>query len=277
MKITLGLSATEWFRDFFIALKDRLIEEFKIGDIGAGISDSIMQVEQYFSVGSMQFILTDAIIAVWIAMVPSILFWIWMASRRERIPRGRQIVPEAVVGLLTDLCMNNGMSRKQAAEVTPMVGTIAFFLLSCNIVSMFGVRPPAKNIAFPVSMAFFAIIYVIYISIRFVGVKGFFRSLVYPMKAMLPFRILEYIIKPLSLSLRLFGNIFGAFILMEFIRIVVPVILPGVLLLWFDVADGILQAVVFTYLTINYIGEVMEGAHGEEKSGTHTKVSAVTP
>ncbi|MBN1775012.1 MAG: F0F1 ATP synthase subunit A, partial [Clostridiales bacterium] len=236
MSFSLAQSVSQWFSSYFNALVDRLIEEIKIGDIGEGISESIMQVEQYFSVGSTRVLLTDAVIAIWIAMIPSIFFWIWMASRRDRVPKGRQIVPEAIVGLLTDLCMNNGMNRKQAAEVTPMVGTIAFFLLSCNVVSMLGVRPPAKNIAFPVSMAFFAIIYVIFISIRFVGVKGFFRSLVYPMKAMLPFRILEYIIKPMSLSLRLFGNIFGAFILMEFIRIVVPVILPGVLLLWFDIA-----------------------------------------
>lgn len=277
MNFCLARSASQWFSSYFSALVDRLIEEIKIGDIGEGISESILQVEQYFSLGSTRVILTDAVIAIWIAMIPSIIFWIWMASRRERVPKGRQILPEAMVGLLTNLCMNNGMDRKQAAEVTPMVGTIALFLLSCNVVSTFGVRPPAKNIAFPVSMAFFAIIYVIYISIRFVGVKGFFRSLVYPMKAMLPFRILEYIIKPMSLSLRLFGNIFGAFILMEFIRIVVPVILPGILLLWFDIADGILQAVVFTYLTINYIGEVLEGARDEQKEKAISKVSAVTP
>jgi F-type H+-transporting ATPase subunit a len=97
------------------------------------------------------------------------------------------------------------------------------------------------------------------------------------MKAMLPFRILEYVIKPMSLALRLFGNIFGAFILMEFIRIVVPVILPGILLLWFDIADGLLQAVVFTYLTINYIGEILEGAEAAHKEETVPKVSAVTP
>jgi F-type H+-transporting ATPase subunit a len=68
-------------------------------------------------------------------------------------------------------------------------------------------------------------------------------------------------IKPLSLALRLFGNVFGAFILMEFIYIVVPLALPGILGLWFDIADGILQAVIFTYLTVTYVGEIIEGSH----------------
>jgi F-type H+-transporting ATPase subunit a len=169
------------------------------------------------------------------------------------------------------------MSRKQAAEVTPMVGTIALFLVSCNLISVLNIRPPAKNIAFPIAIAIFAIVYVIFISIRFVGIKGFLASLVYPMKAMLPFRLLEYIIKPMSLALRLFGNIFGAFILMEFIRIIIPVVIPGALLLWFDFADGLLQAVVFTYLTINYIGEIIEGAEAAQQKKMISKVSAVTP
>ncbi len=273
----MGLSVSEWFARYFEALKDRLIEEIQIGDIGEEIGNAIMQIELFFQVGDLRFLITDAVIATWVIMIPSIIFWIWMASKRERLPAGRQVVTEAIVGLLTDLCMSKGMSRKQAAEVTPMVGTIAFFLVSCNLVSLLGIRPPAKNIAFPIAMALFAIVYVIVISIRFVGIKGFLASLVYPMKAMLPFRILEYLIKPMSLALRLFGNIFGAFILMEFISIVVPVILPGALLLWFDLADSLLQAVVFTYLTINYIGEILEGAEAAHKKEIFPKVSAVTP
>ncbi len=277
MSFELGLSAKEWFTRYFIAFKDRLIEEIGIGDIGEEIGEAIMQIESYFRVGDVRFLITDAIIATWVVLIPSLIFWIWMARKRERIPTGRQIVTESLVGILTDLCVNNGMSRKQAAEVTPMVGTIALFLVSSNLISVLNVRPPAKNIAFPIAMAIFAIVYVIFISIRFVGVKGFLASLVYPMKAMLPFRLLEYIIKPMSLSLRLFGNIFGAFILMEFIRIIVPVVIPGALLLWFDFADGLLQAVVFTYLTINYIGEILEGAESAHQQKTVPKASVVTP
>ena len=275
MKIGIILSAGEWLERYFRALGDRLIEEIMIGDIGGEIGNAILQIESYFDIGNEHFLLTDAVIATWLALIPSSVFWMWMASKRERIPAGRQTVTESLVGLLMSLCIDNGMNRKQAAEVTSMVGTIALFLLSANIISVFNIRPPAKNIAFPIAMALFAIVYVIVISIRFVGIKGFMASLVYPMKAMLPFRILEYLIKPLSLSLRLFGNIFGAFILMEFIRIIVPAVLPGVLMLWFDVADGLLQAVVFAYLTINYIGEVLEGAEAAHKKEIVVKAPAV--
>ena len=48
---------------------------------------------------------------------------------------------------------------------------------------------------------------------------------------------------------------------MEFLYIVAPIILPGVAGLWFDIADGLLQAIVFSYLTMSYIGEIVEVGH----------------
>jgi ATP synthase F0 subunit c len=150
------------------------------------------------------------------------------------------------------------MTDKQAEQVTPFVGTVGLFIVACNLVSVFKIPPPAKNIAFPVALALTTMTYVIVTGIRFVGIKGFWASLLNPMPAMLPFRILDYMIKPLSLSLRLFGNVFGAFILMEFISIIIPAGVPGLFGLWFDIADGILQAVIFSYLSVTYIGEIIE-------------------
>ena len=43
--------------------------------------------------------------------------------------------------------------------------------------------------------------------------------------------------------------------------ITVPIILPGIIGLWFDLADGLLQAVIFSYLTMSYIGEIVEIGH----------------
>ena len=128
-------------------------------------------------------------------------------------------------------------------------------------------------------IAFFTIFYVIGISIRFVGVKGFIGSLLDPTPVMFPFKIIDYIIKPMSLALRLFGNIFGSFILMEFLYLVIPLIVPGIFGLWFDLADGILQAVVFSYLTMSYIGEIVEGAeahkeHAAEKAKAKAEMKA---
>lgn len=255
------LSAAGWLSAYWEALIHEFISEFKIEDIGSEIRHAILPWKEFFTVGGQSFLLTDAIIVTWIAVIPSILLWIWVASKRDRIPSGRQLLGETLVGLFISLCKNNGLNQKQSEQVAPMIGSICFFLVSCNLVSVFGISPPAKNIAFPIALALFTIIYVLFTAIRFVGIKGFWGSLIYPTKIMLPFKIIDYIIKPMSLALRLFGNVFGAFILMEFLHLIIPVVVPGIFGLWFDLADGILQAVIFSYLTALYIGEIVEGAH----------------
>ena len=73
-----------------------------------------------------------------------------------------------------------------------------------------------------------------------------------------PINILELAIKPLSLCMRLFGNVLGAFIIMELLKSVVPVVVPAVFSLYFDLFDGILQAYVFVFLTSLYIKEAIE-------------------
>ena len=65
------------------------------------------------------------------------------------------------------------MSQQQAEGVVPFVGTVGIFLIACNLASAFKISPPAKNIAFPVSLALVTIIYVIATGIRFVGIRGF--------------------------------------------------------------------------------------------------------
>ncbi len=234
-------------------------------NIGDEIREAILQWKGYLSIGGNRIPITDAIIISWIAAFFGILIFSTLGRKREIHPKGGQALMESLIGLLFGVCKDYGLNEEQAEKVVPMVGSMGIFLISCNLIAVFHLPPPAKNIAFPFAMAIFAIVYVIVMSIRFVGLKGFGRSFVDPKGFMVPFKIIDFIIKPISLALRLFGNVFGAFILMEFVGMVLPVLLPGVLSLWFDLMDGILQAVVFCYLTISYIGEVVESSHAVEE------------
>lgn len=277
MQSAMYLAGSSWFVQFLISFKDQFIESLKIGNIGEDISKAILQQKQSFNLGGVHFLLTDAVVVTWIAVGLFCLLWIWIARKRERVPSGRQLISESIVDMFLTLCKSSGLNQQQAEVVTPFIGSICFFLIACNLASAFKIAPPAKNPAFPIALALLTIVYVIFTGIRFVGIKGFWASLIDPMPAMLPFKLLDYIIKPMSLSLRLFGNIFGAFILMEFVYIVIPVAVPGILGLWFDILDGILQAVIFTYLTTTYIGEIVESAEqaAEKKHDRDRKKLAV--
>ena len=103
-----------------------------------------------------------------------------------------------------------------------------------------------------------SIIYIQYCGIKENGVKRWLRSFKEPMPLLLPINIMELIIKPLSLCMRLFGNVLGAFVIMELVKLCIPVGVPLILSLYFDVFDGLIQAYVFVFLTSLFMAEAME-------------------
>lgn len=261
MTIVSFLLAGTWFSEFWAAFVEQLTERlFGHKDIGEEISEAIMQVQMRFAAGDNTLIITDAIIVTWIAVVIMLIIvavLLGKPSKDHKLTKGQTILV-SLTELVISTAMSFGMNRKQAEEVAPMVMTFGLVLVACNSISYFHLPPPAKNVAFPVGCAIVAIIYVIVMTFKFIGIKGFWISLTQPVAIMLPFRLLDYVIKPLSLALRLFGNVFAAFVFMEFLSISLPVIVPGIVGLWFDIIDGVIQAVVFAYLTMSYIGENLE-------------------
>lgn len=101
--------------------------------------------------------------------------------------------------------------------------------------------------------------------IRQKGVKGYFKHFVEPFPILLPLNIIEEIVKPVTLALRLFGNIFAGGIMLALIGLL-PIYVfwaPNILWKLFDMFIGGVQAFIFALLTILYFG--MAGAgHGDE-------------
>ena len=127
-----------------------------------------------------------------------------------------------------------------------------------NIMGVFGFKPPTKDLNVTASLAIMSIILVQVAGIRGKGTKRWVKSFAEPVAIVAPLNVLELVIKPLSLCMRLFGNVLGAFVIMKLIEAVVPLIVPIPLSLYFDFFDGFLQAFVFTFLTTLYMQEAME-------------------
>ena len=127
-----------------------------------------------------------------------------------------------------------------------------------NIVGLFGLTPPTKDLNVTAGLAIMSIVLVEAAGIKAKGAGGWIKGFAQPMAFMTPLNVLEIVIKPLSLCMRLFGNVLGSFVIMELIKMVVPVFVPLAFSFYFDIFDGLLQAYVFVFLTSLYIQEVTE-------------------
>jgi F-type H+-transporting ATPase subunit a len=160
---------------------------------------------------------------------------------------------------------------KRAKVYGPYIGTVFLFLLVANILPVlspvgvafgghhfkppFTIKPPARDINFTAALAIISILLVLLGGLRARGVKGWAKNLFHPVPMMLPFNLMEYVIRPVSLCLRLFGNILGGFIIMRLIEAVIPIGVPPLVSLYFDFLDGLIQALVFTFLTTLFVSE----------------------
>lgn len=173
----------------------------------------------------------------------------------------RQAFAEFVVIKLDDIV--GGMVGSGGKIYTPYLITVLLYLGFANVSGAFGLKPPTKSLNVTGSLAVMSIVLVQAAGIRARGFKGWLKSFTQPMWIVAPFHILDLFTRPLSLCMRLFGNILGSFVIMQILEFVVPLVIPAALSLYFDFFDGLLQAYVFVFLTSMYIKEATEAAEEE--------------
>ena len=134
----------------------------------------------------------------------------------------------------------------------------ALYIACSNLIGIIGLKPPTKDLNVTAALAIMSIVLIEYSGIHAKGGKRFVHSLAEPIALMTPMNILEIAIRPTSLCMRLFGNVLGAFVIMELIKLVVPVFVPAIFSLYFDLFDGLIQTYVFVFLTSLFMKETME-------------------
>jgi F-type H+-transporting ATPase subunit a len=217
------------------------------------------------------------------------------ALRRQATsgPPGRlQAAWEMGIGALTKQV--EGTIGPAGASVIPLAATLFLFIFVCNSFTVLGLgahfdflAPPNADINLPLAMALFVIARVHISSVRARGWGGYLKH--YAMQPfpvyLIPFNIfinlVEEIAKPITLALRLFGNLLSGTLMLSLIAYLgvwkigaIPVGNVLVLVLnpaWklFDLGIGAIQAFIFALLTILYFDVAMQTDHGDEKEQTH--------
>ena len=137
-------------------------------------------------------------------------------------------------------------------------GESSAFIGIANIIGLLGFKPPTKDLNVTIALAVMSMCLIEYSGIHKNGLKHWVKHFAKPVPFVAPIMVLEIVIRPLSLCMRLFGNVLGAFVIMELLKIVAPAIIPIPFSFYFDIFDGFLQAYVFVFLTALFMNEEQE-------------------
>lgn len=199
----------------------------------------------------------ESVVVSWIIMAV-LLCLAMLMTRNLKVenPGKGQIMLETAVSALHN--MVSDMVGEEGRRYVPYLMTVLLYIGISNIIGLFGFKPPTKDLTVTIALGVMSIVLIEYAGIYAKGPKGWIKSFAQPVAIMTPFNILEIVIRPLSLCMRLFGNVLGAFVIMELIKQIVPVVLPVPFSLYFDIFDGLIQAYVFVFLTSLFIKEAVE-------------------
>ena len=199
----------------------------------------------------------ESVVITWVIMAFMLILAICMTRNlKVQNPGKRQVILEtAVCGLQN---MVKGIIGEEGAGYVPYLVTVIVYIGISNIIGLFGMKPPTKDLNVTGALAIMSIILIEYSGIHAKGVKRWAKSFAEPVAVVAPLNVLEIFIRPLSLCMRLFGNVLGAFVVMELLKIIMPAILPIPFSLYFDIFDGLIQAYVFVFLTSLFIKEAIE-------------------
>ena len=219
---------------------DRLLEELNC--------DTVFEIPIFGGIP-----IYESVVVTWIIMaVVFLLCIIFVRNLKVENPGKKQLVLEtAVQGLYNFFKDTIG---EHGTAYIPYLMAVALYIGIANLIGLLGFKPPTKDMNVTVALAVMSIVLIEVSGIRQKGTKGWLKSFAEPM----PINVLEIFIKPLSLCMRLFGNVLGSFVIMELIKIIIPPVLPAVFSCYFDIFDGLIQAYVFVFLTALFIKEATE-------------------
>lgn len=218
--------------------------------------------------------ITETTVNMWIVMAFLTAFILWLTHGMTVHGTGkRQLIAEKLV-LMTQRLVDGNMG-KQWRWFTPYVAMIISFGFCCNFISVTSLRSPTADFSVTLAMALVTFILIEYYTFKTKGFGGFFKRFTEPIVVMTPMNIISEFATPVSMSLRVYGNmatgivisslVYGALAaLSSFLLSWVPSVfikqipifqvgIPAVLSLYFDLFTSAIQAYIFSMLTMIYV------------------------
>lgn len=199
----------------------------------------------------------------WVIML--ILLGLGLLAGRQisLVPKGAQNVFELIVGGLEDFMVE--ITGEEGRAFFPYICTVFLFIALCNLVGLLpGFFSPTANINTTLALALCTFAYTHYLGVKYHGVK-YIKHFMGPIPALaplfLPIEIIGHFARVLSLTLRLFGNIMGEDLVLTILLFLAGMFLAPLPMMFLAVFTSVVQAFVFTLLSMMYFAGSMEHAH----------------
>ncbi|HEX7355658.1 MAG TPA: F0F1 ATP synthase subunit A [Mycobacteriales bacterium] len=219
----------------------------------------------HFTLGGLAFDLDTVIITVVVGAI-IVGLGLYMARKAHSgVPSKLQLAFESIVDYVESQVSPSLKIR--APFVVPLAVTIFLFILGCNWVTLVVsgkekefIPPPTADVNLTYALGVFVIVLSWYKAIKVRGARSYFSHFVKPYAFLLPINIIEELIKPITLALRLFGNIFAGGVMLLIIALLPVYVLWAPNALW-KIVDlgfvGPIQAFIFALLTIIYFSQAV--------------------
>ena len=206
----------------------------------------------------------------WLALCLIFCVFFIVAGKRIRkadpkvAPSGFLLLCESVAGLGKGIIQDNLQSRTRA--YLPFFGTLIFMMAPSNLLGLIGLQPPTSNLSVNITLAIMMFLLIHYTSIKENGVKAKLQGWCDPFFLFLPLNILGDLALPVSLSLRLFGNMLAGSIIVGMVYSLLRGMLPiGVLgysftpflHAYFDIFSGLIQTYIFFTIASFFLSDNM--------------------
>jgi F-type H+-transporting ATPase subunit a len=198
-------------------------------------------------------------------LVSLILLGLGMLAGKKvsMVPTGAQNVFELIVGGLEDFMVE--ITGEEGRAFYPYICTVFLFIMTCNLVGLLpGFFSPTANINTTLALALCTFLYTHYLGVKYHGAK-YIKHFLGPIPALaplfLPIEIIGHFARVLSLTLRLFGNIMGEDLVLAILLFLAGMFLAPLPMMFLAVFTSVVQAFVFTLLSMMYFAGSMEHAH----------------
>lgn len=209
-----------------------------------------------------------------IVLAAAVLALIVKLKLKERPGKAQNVLETGVEyldGFFTDL-----LGKEKGRKFFPFLASLFVFIIMSNYSGLIPgvgltdyVKAPTSSLSVTAGLGIIAFLFLQISGLRH-STKHYFKRFVMPMFFMLPLLLLDEIIKPVSLALRLYGNIFGEEMVTKELYSIFPVG-PPIVMMGLSLVFCALQAMVFTMLTSIYLDEVTEEIEDAPKVKTKNK------